>query len=239
MPGSRMLRCPARLRPSALRALWLLAIIFLPGFSCYELGPQPEMGPTFEVSYIPWVAIEQDIRNVDQGAGFRIGGGLGTRRGGEVVLPEEFAGLAPSEAEEHELREAYPRGYQVGGDFQDWAAGSSLTYTQHDIENTDLEAEYWRLRIGAGGSLNKLPSRLAFDVSLGETFHYLDYEVGNGVYGFGLFAGVGMKAFLARNLGLGVSASADAWWAEGARFVLSYELGASLIFQFGAGNVAP
>jgi len=236
MPDPRTLRRP---RPTARRAMWLLAIVFLPGFSCYELGPQPQIGPTFEVGYLPWVAVEQDIRNIDQGTGFRIGGGLGTRRGGDIVLPEEFAGLAPSEAELNELLEAYPRGYQVGGDFQDWAAGSSLAYSQHDIENTDMEVEYWRLRIGAGGSLNKQPSRIIADVSLGETFHYLDYERGNGVYGWGLFTGLGLRMFPTKNLGLGASASAEAWWAEGGRFVLTYELSTSITFQFSSGNVAP
>ena len=216
-------------------ALWALALMFLPGFSCYDLGPEPEMGPTFEVSYLPVVSVEGDLEEIKTGPGFSIGGGLGTLRGGDVVLPEEFSKLASSVEVLEEFRRRWPRGYQMGGEFQDWAAGSSISLSRHNKDgdaDDDKDVDYWRIRIGGGGAVNEKPKWLVLDASLGECIHFVDREKQNDILGFGLFAGLGLTAFPAKNFGIGIEGSAEAWWGEGAMIVYTYVLGAHLTFQF-------
>ena len=109
--------------------LGLLVLLFLPGFSCYELGPEPEMGPTLQAGYLPVVSVHNDFDDLKNGTGFTLGGGVGTTRGGEVVRPEEFKDLVDSEEELTQWLQRYPRGYQIHGSFQDWAARDLLTET--------------------------------------------------------------------------------------------------------------
>jgi len=213
-------------------AVWLLAFVFLPGFSCYELGPEPKLGPTLQAGYLPIVGLESDLDDVRPGSGFVLGGGVGTRRGGELVMPDEYARLASGEEELAELLRRYPRGYQMGGDFQDWAAGSSLSMSRHELRGTSDDADYWRLRIGGGGALNPRPERIALTASVGEGFHYLDCEKGEDVFGFGLYAGLGLSVFPAKNVGLGLDCSGDAWWGEGGKQVFTYVLGGFIVLQF-------
>jgi hypothetical protein len=76
--------------------VWLLALFFLPGFSCYELGPEPRLGPTLQAGYLPVVGLKNDVDDVKPGYGFVLGGGVGTRRGGELVMPDEYRSSPPA-----------------------------------------------------------------------------------------------------------------------------------------------
>jgi hypothetical protein len=104
--------------------------------------------------------------------------------------------------------------------------------SRHELRGSDLDADYWRLRIGAGGALNPRPERLALTISVGEGFHYLDREQRGDILGFGLYAGLGLNLFPAKNVGLGLDCSGDAWWGEGGRLVFTYVLGGFIVLQF-------
>ena len=60
----------------------------------------------------------------------------------------------------------------------------------------------------------------------------MDFDNQSDIFGFGLYADVGVTAFPARRLGVGVDASAEAWWGEGGRVVFTYVVGAKVVFQF-------